>query len=192
MSDAEDSRPKDSFEILADELARMGQQIAHLQRTSLNKTEAEALNQQLVQGVASMAQTGQALYEAISERMDLRMEKLAMETILAATDAASRAIEKSHAETSSAARTYAKAAGEARREAWRYFGGFWVWLASVGAAGVILGLLVALWMTGRGDANQFGQHPGIYCSSAGGQIVTNPEGRRFCAMWIDPPAQAGN
>ena len=34
---------RDSFEILADELARMGQQIAHLQRTSLNKTEAEAL-----------------------------------------------------------------------------------------------------------------------------------------------------
>ena len=53
------SEGKDSFEILADELARMGQQIAHLQRTSLNKTEAEALNQQLVQGVASMAQTGQ-------------------------------------------------------------------------------------------------------------------------------------
>ena len=41
------SEAKDSFEILADELARMGQQIAHLQRTSLNKTEAEALNQQL-------------------------------------------------------------------------------------------------------------------------------------------------
>ena len=84
------SEGKDSFEILADELARMGQQIAHLQRTSLNKTEAEALNQQLVQGVASMAQTGQAVYEAISERMDLRLEKLAMETILAATDAARR------------------------------------------------------------------------------------------------------
>ena len=100
------SEGKDSFEILADELARMGQQIAHLQRTSLNKTEAEALNQQLVQGVASMAQTGQAVYEAISERMDLRLEKLAMETILAATDAARRAIEKSHAETSSAARDW--------------------------------------------------------------------------------------
>jgi len=65
---------KDSFEILADELARMGQQIAHLQRTSLNKTEAEALNQQLVQGVASMAQTGQAVYEAISERMDWKAD----------------------------------------------------------------------------------------------------------------------
>ena len=175
------SEGKDSFEILADELARMGQQIAHLQRTSLNKTEAEALNQQLVQGVASMAQTGQAVYEAISERMDLRMEKLAMETILAATDAASRA----------AARDYAKAAGEARRAAWRYFGGFWVWLASVGAGGAVLGLLTAFLIMGRGDAREFGQYPQVYCTTAGGQIVEQDDGSSFCAIWIDRPSQSG-
>ena len=191
MSDAEDRRPKDSFEILADELARMGQQIAHLQRTSLNKAEAEALNKQLVQGVASMAQTGQAVYEAISERMDLRLEKLAMETILAATDAARRAIEKSHAETSSAARDYAKAAGEARRAAWRYFGGFWVWLASVGAGGAVLGLLTAFLIMGRGDAREFGQYPQVYCTTAGGQIVEQDDGSSFCAIWIDRPSQSG-
>lgn len=191
MSDAEDSRPKDSFEILADELARMGQQIAHLQRTSLNKAEAEALNKQLVQGVASMAQTGQALYEAISERMDLRMEKLAMQTTLAATEAARKAIEKSHAETSAAARDYAKAAGEARREAWRYFGGFWVWLASVGAGGAVLGLLAAFLIIGRGDAREFGQYPRVYCTTAGGQIVEQDDGSSFCAIWIKPPSQTG-
>ena len=185
------SEGKDSFEILADELARMGQQIAHLQRPSLKKTEAEALNKQLVQGVASMAQTGQALYEAISERMDQRMEKLALETILAATDAASRAIEKSHAETSSAARDYAKAAGEARRAAWRYFGGFWVWLASVGAGGAVLGLLAAFLIMGRGDAREFGQYPQVYCTTAGGQIVEQDDGSTFCAIWIKSPSQAG-
>ncbi len=182
---------RDSFEILADELARIGQQIAHLQRTSLNKTEAEALNQQLVQGVASMAQTGQAVYEAISERMDLRLEKLALETILAATDAASRAIEKSHAETIAAARDLSKAAGQARREAWRYFGGFWVWLASVGAGGAVLGLLAAFLIMGRGDAREFGQFPRIYCTSAGGQIQEQADGSSFCAIWIERPSQAG-
>ena len=185
------SAGKDSFEILADELARMGQQIAHLQRTSLNKAEAEALNQQLVQGVASMAQTGQAVYEAISERNHQRLEKLAMETILAATDAARRAIEKSHAETSSAARDYAKAAGEARRAAWRYFGGFWVWLASVGAGGAVLGLLTAFLIMGRGDAREFGQYPQVYCTTAGGQIVEQDDGSSFCAIWIDRPSQSG-
>ena len=185
------SEGKDSFEILADELARMGQQIAHLQRTSLNKTEAEALNQQLVQGVASMAQTGQAVYEAISERMDLRLEKLAIETILAAKDAASGAIAKNHAETIAAARDLSKAAGEARREAWRYFGGFWVWLASVGAGGAVLGLLTAFLIMGRGDAREFGQYPQVYCTTAGGKLVEQNDGSTFCAIWIKPPSQAG-
>src|SRR3990167_1347593 len=182
---------KDTFDILTDEITLIRREIEQLQRSSLNKDEAKALNEQLVQGVASMAQTGPAVYEAISERMDLRIEKLALETILAATDAASRAIEKSHAETTSAARDYAKAAGEARREAWRYFGGFWVWLASVGAGGAVLGLLVAFLIMGRGDAREFGQYPGVYCTTAGGQVVTNPEGRRFCAIWIDRPSQSG-
>ena len=183
---------KDTFQILADEITLIRGEIKQLQRSSLNKDEAKALNEKIVEGVDSMARTGQAVYEAISERMDLRLEKLAIETILAAKDAASGAIAKNHAETIAAARDLSKAAGEARREAWRYFGGFWVWLASVGAGGVVLGLLVAFWMIGRGDARAFGEYPSVYCTSAGGQIVTNPEGRRFCAMWIDPPSQAGN
>ena len=47
----------------------------------------------------------------------------------AAGKAAREAIEKSHAESLKAARSLSQAAGEARRQAWRYFGGFWVWLA---------------------------------------------------------------
>ena len=182
---------KDAFEMLTDELTLIRHDMASLQRTSLNKDEAKALNDKIVQGVDSMARTGQAVYEAISERMDLRLEKLALETILAATDAASGAIAKNHAETIAAARDLSKAAGEARREAWRYFGGFWVWLASVGAGGAILGLLAAFLIMGRGDAREFGQYPQVYCTSAGGKVVTNPEGRRFCAIWIDRPSQSG-
>ena len=111
--------------------------------------------------------------------------------ILAAKDAASGAIAKNHAETIAAARDLSKAAGEARREAWRYFGGFWVWLASVGAGGAVLGLLAAFLIMGRGDAREFGQYPQVYCTTAGGQVVTNPEGRRFCAIWIDRLSQSG-
>lgn len=181
---------KDVFEMLTDEITLIRHDIASLQRTSLNKDEAKALNEKLVQGVASMAQTGQAVYEAISERMDLRLEKLAMDMILATTDAARGAVEKSHSQSIVAAKDLAKAAGEARREAWRYFGGFWVWLASVGAAGAVLGGLAVFWLQGRADARAFGEYPNIYCTSAGGKIVANPEGRKFCAMWIDPPSQA--
>ena len=84
-----------------------------------------------------------------------------------------------------------EAAGEAHREASRYFGGLWVWLASVGAGGAVLGLLAAFLIMGRGDAREFGQYPQVYCTTAGGQVVTNPEGRRFCAIWIDRPSQSG-
>jgi hypothetical protein len=66
-----------------------------------------------------------------------------------------------------------------------------VWLASVGAGGAVLGLLAAFLIMGRGDAREFGQYPQVYCTTAGGQVVTNPEGRRFCAIWIDRPSQSG-
>lgn len=183
---------KDTFQILADEITLIRLDMERLQRTSLNKDEAKALNQEVAKGVQLMANAAPAVYEAISARLDLAIDKIRREAVTAAREAASGAIEKSHAESLDAARSLSKAAGEARREAWRYFGGFWVWLASVGAAGVVLGLLVAFWMTGRGDAREFGDYPGVYCTTAGDEIVTNPEGRQFCAMWIDPPPQAGN
>jgi hypothetical protein len=40
--------------------------------------------------------------------------------------------------------------------------------------------------------HKFGQNPGIFCRSAGGQVIPNTEGRKFCAFWIDQsPGQAG-
>ena len=183
---------KDSFEILADEITLIRREIEQLQRSSLNKDEAKALNHEVAKSLQQMTKVGPSVYEAISARLDLALDKMRREAVSAAQDAASGAIEKSHAESIVAAKHRSRAAGEARREAWRYFGGFWVWLTSIGAAGAVLGLLVAFWMTGRGDARAFGEYPSVYCTSAGGKIVTNPEGRRFCAMWIDPSAQAGS
>ena len=182
---------KDAFEMLTDELTLIRHDMANLQRTSLNKDEAKALSQEVAKGVKQMANAAPAVYEAISSRLDLAIDKIRRETVTAAREATSGAIEKSHAKSINAARDYAKAAGEARREAWRYFGGFWVWLASVGAGGAVLGLLAAFLIMGRGDAREFGQYPQVYCTTAGGKVVTNPEGRRFCAIWIDRPSQSG-
>jgi hypothetical protein len=44
---------------------------------------------------------------------------------------------------------------------------------------------------GRGDAREFGQYPGVYCSTAGGQIVEQDDSSTFCAIWIDRPSQSG-
>lgn len=71
------------------------------------------------------------------------------------------------------------------------FGGVSVWLASVGAGGAVLGLLAAFLIMGLGDGSEFGQYTQVYCTTAGGQVVTNLEGCRFCAIWIDSPPESG-
>ncbi len=182
---------KDPFEILADEITLIRRQIDQLQRTSLDRKEAEKLNAVVAQGLDRMAKVGPRLEQAI----DARLQLATAETRLAATEAAERAarvaIEATRAETLKAAQSLSQAAGEARRQAWLYFGGFWVWLASVGALGAILALLAAFWITGRGDAREFGKYPGIFCERAGGQVVEQQNGSSFCAIWIERPSEGG-
>lgn len=180
---------KDPFEILADEITLIRREMEKLQRTSLSKKEAQAMNELIATGVDRMINVG----PAIQRRLELSLAQAALDVrahaVEAAQSAAKEAIEKSHAESLKAAKSLSQAAGEARRQAWRYFGGFWVWLASIGATGALLGALAVFWMQGRADAQKFGQYPQLHCTSAGGQIVPNTEGRRFCAIWVDPPAQ---
>lgn len=182
--------PKDAFEILADELTLLRRDMDRLQRTSLDKDEAKALSKEITRGVARMADTGPALYEALTLRLDAAMDRIRWEATNAAQEATKGAIEKSHAQSLDAAKSLSKAAGEARMQAWRYFGGFWVWLGSMLALGALLGALATLWIGGTIAARDF--NPKYFCSAAGGTEVTNPEGRRFCAMWIDPPPSSGD
>lgn len=183
---------KDPFEILADEITLIRRQVDHLQRTSLDKDEAEAFNVRVAEVLNALADVAPALQKVMQRDLAQAALDVRRHAVEAAQGAAREAIEKSHAESLKAAKDLSRAAGEARRQAWRYFGGFWVWLASIGAAGAFVGAVAVFWLQGRADAKAFGQYPGIYCPTAGGQIVTNPEGRRFCAFWIDQPPQNGN
>ena len=182
---------KDPFEILADEITLIRRQVDHLQRTSLDKDEAEAFNVRVAEVLNALAEVAPALQKVMQRDLAQAALDVRRHAVEAAQGAAREAIEKSHAESLKAAKDLSRAAGEARREAWRYFGGFWVWLAAIGAAGALLGALAVFWLQGRADAKAFGQHPRIYCTTAGGQVVTNAEGRRFCAFWIDQPPQTG-
>lgn len=182
---------KDPFEILADEITLIRRQVDHLQRTSLDKDEAEAFNVRVAEVLNSLAEVAPALQKVMQRDLAQAALDVRRHAVEAAQGAAREAIEKSHAESLKAAKDLSRAAGEARREAWRWFGGFWVWLASIGATGALFGALAVFWLQGHADAKAFGEYPRIFCTSAGGQIVTNPEGRRFCAMWVDPPTQSG-
>ena len=67
---------KDPFEILADEITLIRRDMERLQRTSLTKDEAKALNQELAKGVQLMANAAPAVYEAIFARLDLAIDKI--------------------------------------------------------------------------------------------------------------------
>ena len=67
---------KDAFEMLTDELTLIRHDMANLQRTSLNKDEAKALSQEVAKGVKQMANAAPAVYEAISSRLDLAIDKI--------------------------------------------------------------------------------------------------------------------
>ena len=181
---------KDPSQALVDEITLIRNEVEHLQRTSLDRKEAEKLNAVVAQGLDRMAKVGPAVQQRIEQSLATAALDLRQHTVYAATEGAKEAIREAQMESIKAAKDLRKAAGEARREAWRWFGGFWVWLASVGATGALLGALAMFWLQGHADANAFGKHPRIYCTSAGGQKVQQDDGSSFCAFWIDtPPGQ---
>jgi hypothetical protein len=75
------------------------------------------------------------------------------------------------------------------REAWRWFGGVLVWLASVLTTGAPIGALAMAWIGGTIAARDFGEYSGLFCVSAGGQVVEQDNGSSYCAIWINRPDQ---
>lgn len=181
----------DPVDQLVDELTALRRSVENLARTSLNKDEAQDLHRVLAESVDRMFKVGPQVQTAIDQRLVATATSIKAEAVRAAQSAAQSAIRDSSSEVLRVARGLSAAAGEARAMAWRYFGGFWVWLASMLTTGALLGALAAFWITGRGDAQEFGRFPRVYCGDAGGQIVEQKDGSSFCAVWIDPP-KSGN
>ena len=180
---------KDPFQILADELTLIRKDMDQLQRTSLNKDEAKTLNQAVMGAVLRMAKATEDAPGEIQEALEADRDQMARSATQAATRAAESAMAGIRHDLDNERAKLSQAAGEARREAWRWFGGFWVWLASVGATGALLGALAAFWVGGEIAAREFGDYPGVFCGSAGGQVVEQDNGGTFCAIWIKRPPE---
>lgn len=185
---------KDPFQILADELTLIRKDMDQLQRTSLDKKDAQALHKKLAEGVDRMYRAAPEVQQAIDNRLVSVAAYLKEETTKAAEKAAKDAILNAHDESIDAARSLTRAAGEARRQAWRYFGGFWVWLASMLATGVVLGLLIANGMETAKSALSVDDLVRYNCGRSwfGGQVVEQDDGSSFCAFWIRSASQSGN
>ena len=185
---------KDPFQILADELTLIRKDMDQLQRTSLDKKDAQALHKKLAEGVDRMYRAAPEVQQAIDNRLMAVAAYLKEETTKAAEKAAKDAILNAHDESIDAARSLTQAAGEARRQAWRYFGGFWVWLASMLATGVVLGLLLAYGTETAKAAFSIDTMARYGCGKLGigGQLIEQSDGSSLCAFWIKFPEQSGN
>lgn len=71
---------------------------------------------------------------------------------------------------------------------WRVLG---CGLASVRAAGALLGALAVFWIQGRADAGQFGDYLGIHYRAAGGQVVEQNK-RQHLLRHLDQMAYVSN
>ena len=178
---------KDPFQILADELTLIRKDMDQLQRTSLDRDEASELHRYFMRDIEELRETFSETHEIFRETLMEHRDQIARDATEAATQAAQGAVKEIRAELAAERTNLSEAAGEARREAWRWFGGFWVWLTSVGAVGALLGALATAWIGGTISARDFGDFPGIFCASAGGQVVEQNNGSSFCAIWIKPP-----
>ena len=178
---------KDPFQILADEITLIRGEVERLQRTSLDKDEAKALHKIVAKSVVDIQKTVPGIQQGVENQLREAMHTVGHRATSAAHDAAERAVVQSHAASIEAAQRMLDDAGTARREAWRYFGGFWVWLASVGALGAVIGALGLFAIQGRADAKEFGRYPGVFCGSAGGRRFEDTDGSVYCAVLISGP-----
>jgi hypothetical protein len=180
---------KDPFQELVEELTALRRSIEHIARTSLDKDEAKKLNQIVTAAVLKMAKAAEDAPGEIQGALETDRDQMARSATQAATKAAESAMAGIRHDLDNERAKLSQAAGEARREAWRWFGGFWVWLTSMLATGAVIGALAMAWIAGRGDAREFGQFPSIYCGTAGGQVVEQDNGSSYCAIWINRPDQ---
>jgi hypothetical protein len=180
---------KDPFQELVDELTALRRSIEHIARTSLDKDEAKKLNQIVTAAVLKMAKAAEDAPGEIQGALEADRDQMARNATQAATRAAESAMAGIRHALDNERAKLSQAAGEARKEAWRWFGGFWVWLVAMLATGAVIGVLGMAWIQGRGDAREFGQFPSIYCGTAGGQVIEQDNGSSYCAIWINRPDQ---
>ena len=180
---------KDPFQILADELTLVRGEVGRLQRTSLNKDEAKALNDIVAKAAEFMAQTTKAAPAEIQAALKADRDQMAYSATQVATEAAQGVMTEIRHDLTNECVRLSEAAQKARRAAWRWDGEIFALLALAFTAGAFLGVMGLSGIQGRGDGRDFGKYPRSYCGAAGGQIIERSDGSSYCRVWIKKPAQ---
>jgi len=178
--------PAELIADLTDQVRLLRQDVGNLTATATTKAEAARLMASVQKAAEETFEHAQEVIDA-SEHLGRRMHQ---DSASAAQVAAERAIKGLEHEIQAAANRMRLEAVKGRQQALYGFGGGLAVFGGMIALGAVLGVLAFALIQGRGDAQAFGKHPGVYCRSAGGEVATGVSGRRFCAFWIDPPAEA--
>lgn len=181
----------DPVDFLLSELTALRRSVEHLARSSLTKGEAEVLNQAVVQAAGRMERAAQDAPKALGTALKADRVRMASDTTDAAVEAMTGVLADIRRQLDQERLKFAQAAGEARRAAWRSFGGFWVWLVAMLATGALLGALTSFWIGGEISAREFGKYTRIFCVSAGGQVIEQQDGTSYCGVWINQEPTAG-
>ena len=184
MSDTPKS-PAQVINDLSDQVRLLRQDVTNLTATATTKKEAAALRA-AVQASVKEAQDRSAKVLDAAERVIDRSYQANLE---AARDGAAKAVAGLQDEVRAAANTLRLETLKGRRAALFWSGGILAVFGGLAALGALLGALGHFWLQGRADARAFGEHPGIFCKTAGGTAVTNDDGSSYCAFWITHPSE---
>ena len=166
---------------LTDQVRLLRQDVGNMAASAPTKAEAARLMASVQKAATEASERSQEVIRA-SEQLGRRMHQ---DSASAAQVAAEKAIKGLEHEIQAAANHMRAEALRGRREAFYSFGGGLAVYGGMIALGAVLGIVLLLLIQGRGDARAFGKHPGVFCTSAGGEVATGVNGRRFCAFWID-------
>ena len=168
---------------LTDQVRLLRQDVVNLTATATTKKEAAALRAS-VQASVKEAQEGSAKTLKLAEQVISRTYHA---NLAAARDGAAKAVAGLQDEVRQAANRMRLETLKGSRQALYWSGGVFALAGGLLALGALLGVLGHFWLQGRADARAFGEHPGIFCKGAGGELMTSPAGDDACVIWLEPP-----
>lgn len=174
--------PSELIADLTDQVRLLRQDVGNLTAIATTKAEAAKLMASMQKATEETFEHAQEVIDA-SEHLGRRMHQ---DSASAAQVAAERAIKGLEHEIQAAANHMRLEAVKGRQQALYSFGGGLAVFGGIAALGAILGIVIAFWITGRGDAHSFGRNPGLFCTTAGGERgTTSSNGEHYCVFWID-------
>ena len=184
MSDTPRS-PAQLMNDLTDQVRLLRQDVADLTATATTKKDAAALRAAVQASVKEAQERSAKVLDAAEQVIDRSYQA----NLQAARDGAATAVAGLQDEVRAAANRMRLETLKGSRQALYWSGGVFAVAGGLVALGALLGALGHFWLQGRADARAFGEHPGIFCTGAGGTVVTGDDGSSYCALWIKHPSQ---